>query len=102
MRNEKNKPPSKHLFEGATVGLCITLALSLILEFKVTVFKLCIGALLGLLLYTFIQTLINDNNIKELEFRATIDGVIAKSLDIHSKRIEELQDKIIELEKRGH
>ena len=32
MRNEENKPPSKHLFEGATVVLCITLALSLILE----------------------------------------------------------------------
>ena len=80
------------------LGISIMLSICIAFNIEITILAILVGILIGGLLQAFTKKLIIEHSIKELEFRAMIDGVIGRGIDSNSKRLKILEEKIETLE----
>jgi uncharacterized membrane protein YgaE (UPF0421/DUF939 family) len=102
MRNEENKKKKDlldlNIVQSSVLGIGVILSISVAFNLEVTVLSILLGVMIGGFMNSFVNILIIQHHQDTLRFRHEIDTLVAKALDNHQARIEELEDKIKELE----
>lgn len=103
MRDKKNKNLlDNDIVNSSVFGVGLVLCLSLVFNIKVTILSLLLGILLGGLVNAYINILIISHFQEHLKFRYEVDELIRIALSDHLARIEQLENKINELEEGRH